>query len=193
MADRSLDQVADETAVTDWQTVVEGFTRAQRRLMVPIESMGLPEPHFAALMLLQRATDHRLPMSKLAQELAMTSGGFTKLADRLARDGLIDRRNSAGDRRVVYATLTEQGAHTIAAAERIYRASLRQHVVDVIGRDGLGRTAQLLRELANLPGAEQPVQPVQPEQLAKTREAADGGFVAQPRDPGRPDRRRTSR
>ncbi|MDQ6848888.1 MAG: MarR family transcriptional regulator [Actinomycetota bacterium] len=44
---------------------------------------------------LLRAEDHRSPMSALAREVSMTSGGFTKLADRMARGGLIDRRSPA--------------------------------------------------------------------------------------------------
>ena len=60
-------------------------------------------PYFAVLTLLLDSEDQRLPMSRIARDLAMTSGGFTKLADRMARDGLIDRRGSSGDRRVVFA------------------------------------------------------------------------------------------
>ena len=65
-----------------------------------------------------QAPDRRLPMTRLARDLTMTSGGFTKLADRMAREGLIDRRGSSDDRRVVYATLTDEG---VQIAQRLRR------------------------------------------------------------------------
>lgn len=97
----------------------------------------MPGPWFAVLHRLLRADDHRLPMSRLAKDLSITSGGFTKLADRMARDGLIDRRGSSGDRRVVYATLTPEGlelAHRLVAD---YRAAVREHVGEVLELDQL--------------------------------------------------------
>lgn len=167
--------------VAAWQSVIDGFNRAQRRVMTPIEAAGMPEAHFAALMLLAGAEDRRLPMSKLAQELGMTSGGFTKLADRLAREGLIDRRNSSGDRRVVYATLTDAGERTVADARDLYVRSVRTEVLDVLGADDLERGAALFRRLRDAMTAPLP-------------EGADEPpFVPRPRDPDLPDRRRSER
>lgn len=175
------DRLTDEQVIATWQAVIDGFTRAHRRIVAPVESGGLPEPHFAALMLLVRAQEQRLPMSRLAQELGMTSGGFTKLADRLARDGMIDRRNSAGDRRVVYAALTPLGEQTVLQAERTYAASVRTQVLAVIGGESLLTVADTMKSLrqaneTGLPdGADAPP------------------FVAQDRDPSLPDRRRHPR
>src|SRR5580698_4621514 len=95
--------------VASWDAIALGFAHTQRRLLTAIEAEGLPGPSFEALRLLLASPDHRLPMSRLARDLTMTAGGLTKLADRLARDGLIDRRNSSDDRRVVYAALTAEG------------------------------------------------------------------------------------
>lgn len=175
------DRLSDDQVIATWQDVIDGFTRAHRRIVAPVESGGLPEPHFAALMLLVRAQEQRLPMSRLAQELGMTSGGFTKLADRLARDGMIDRRNSAGDRRVVYAALTPLGEQTVRDAERTYAASVRTQVLAVIGGESLLHVADTMKSLRE---ANQAVVP----------EGVDAPpFVAQDRDPSLPDRRRTPR
>src|ERR1700759_1004726 len=96
--------------VASWDAIAMGFAHTQRRLLSAIESEGLQGPSFEALRLLLASPDPRLPMSRLARDLTMTAGGLTKLADRLARDGLIDRRNSSDDRRVVYAALTPKGS-----------------------------------------------------------------------------------
>lgn len=52
------------------------------RVLARIEEASLPSQWFAALHLLVGSSDHRMPMSRLARDLSMTSGGFTKLADR---------------------------------------------------------------------------------------------------------------
>ncbi len=174
------DRLTDEQVIATWQDVIDGFTRAHRRIVAPVETGGLPEPHFAALMLLVRAQEQRLPMSRLAQELGMTSGGFTKLADRLARDGMIDRRNSAGDRRVVYAALTPLGEQTVREAERTYAASVRTQVLAVVGGDTLLQVAETMKSLREANQA-----------VALDVDAPP--FVAQDRDPSLPDRRRHPR
>ena len=51
-------------------------------------------------------------MSELAARRLMSTGGFTRLADRLESRGLIERRRSAADGRGFDATLTP-GGHTL--------------------------------------------------------------------------------
>ena len=94
-------------------------------------------PYFSVLTLLLDAEDHRLPMSRIARDLAMTSGGFTKLADRMARDGLIDRRGSSGDRRVVFAALTEAGQEMARSAMNVYHRYLREQVLPLVPQEDL--------------------------------------------------------
>ena len=48
-------------------------------------------------------------MTRLVDEVSFSSGGFTKLADRLEADGLIERRDDPTDRRVRNAALTPEG------------------------------------------------------------------------------------
>ena len=55
-------------------------------------------------------------MHELAQILGFSSAGTTKVADRLADAGLIERSPSRTDRRVIYATLTERGLDVAATA-----------------------------------------------------------------------------
>jgi DNA-binding MarR family transcriptional regulator len=124
--------MTDEDLLTNWELITRAVARTEERVFARIENAGLPSQWFAALHLLLRSSDHRLPMSWLARDLSMTSGGFTKLADRMGQEGLIDRRNSSGDRRVVYAALTEAGLRLARRTERQYKAALREHVLDVL-------------------------------------------------------------
>src|ERR1700722_7206031 len=133
--------------VTNWDTIAVGFARTQRRLLASVEAIGLAGPSFEALRLLLHSENHRMPMSRLARDLTMTAGGLTKLADRLARDGLIDRRNSSDDRRVVYAALTAKGTAPAKRPPEIYRAGLREHVLGVLSPTKLAELAEVMRTL----------------------------------------------
>ena len=129
---------SDEELVTSWGVLMESLLRTQDRILHSVEAEGgVPAQWFTVLHILLTADGHRLPMGRLAAELSMTGGGFTKLADRIAREGLIDRRNSVGDRRVVYAELTEAGLQLAKRGEAVYREQLRIHVLgaSLRGRD----------------------------------------------------------
>jgi DNA-binding MarR family transcriptional regulator len=148
--------MSDEELVQHWDLVLAATASTHRRVLRRIEDSGVPGPWFAVLHRLLRAEDHRLPMSRLAKDLSITSGGFTKLADRMAREGLIDRRGSSGDRRVVYATLTPTG---LELAERLvadYQAAVREHVGAVLGTDHLGAVSSAMQVLASVHEDEQP-------------------------------------
>src|ERR1700712_3006421 len=142
-----VDEVDAMDPVANWDIIALGFAHTQRRLLGAIEAEGLAGPNFEALRLLLASDEHRLPMSRLARDLAMTAGGLTKLADRLARDGLIDRRNSSDDRRVVYAALTDKGLNLASHTLEIYRAGLREYVLSVLSPARLAELADVMRTL----------------------------------------------
>jgi DNA-binding MarR family transcriptional regulator len=166
-----------------WRAVVDAVTRAQHRLLDVVEASGVPAQWYAVLHLLLRAEGHRLPMSRLAREVSFTSGGFTKLADRMGREGLIDRRNSDGDRRIVYATLTPAGLTAARAAERIYVAALDDQVLGTLPPDQLTIVADYLAALNAAVAADDQVEVIAP---------ADEVTIAAPRSVGLPDRRSRS-
>ena len=101
---------SDEEIVTWWGLVIEGYHVTQERVMSEIgERFALTPGAFDILLRLVRSPDQRMPMTRLAREAALSSGGFTKIADRLAAAGLIRREPCATDRRVTYAVLTDHG------------------------------------------------------------------------------------
>lgn len=170
-------QVSDPLPQTqaDWRAIIDLVSRAQSRLHAAVDATGVAAPWFAVLELLLRAEEHRLPMSQIAREVSFTTGGFTKLADRMGREGLIDRRGSSGDRRVVYATLTDKGVEAALAAQRAYNAAFTEHVLGAIDPEGLQAVAAAL-------GALSKVEPV-PDSEADPIDASES------REPALPERR----
>jgi DNA-binding MarR family transcriptional regulator len=131
-----------------WRTVLAGVARAQQSIDRAVEESGVAASRFAVLFDLLLARGHRLPMSTLANDVAMTPGGFSKLADRMAREGLIDRRGSTSDRRVIHVTLTREGLTVARRARRAYQQALRSCVLDAMSPADLRAAADAFARFA---------------------------------------------
>jgi DNA-binding MarR family transcriptional regulator len=88
--------------------------RANRRLTDRLgrdleESVGIPLVFFDVLIHVGAAPEGRLTMSKLSADVALTTGGVTRLVDRMVDAGLVVRQNCPSDRRSVHVVLTPEG------------------------------------------------------------------------------------
>lgn len=164
---------AEQAKLAQWELVARAVERTQRRVLERVEAIGVPSAWFAVLHELLTHREHRLQMSRLARELSMTSGGFTKLADRMGREGLIDRRASVGDRRVVFAALTTEGLRVARRAERVYQVALHEYVFDVVSATTLTKLAAGVRPLDD----------------AAAEEIIEAPVMSTRRDPEMPERR----
>src|SRR5699024_735936 len=145
---RNGEDVDDDEVVTWWGLVIEGYAATQEQLMAEIaNSFGLTPASFDILIRLLRSADSRLPMTRLATEAALSSGGFTKVADRLVAAGLIRREPSETDRRVTYVVLTEHGQEIADGARRTCARTLRRIVLEPLGSNGSAALADAMRTL----------------------------------------------
>src|SRR5690606_17724070 len=109
------DSAISTDPVSLWGHVIEGFQRTNRHL----HRTGEQEPSLTpaeseALLRLVRSPEHRLPMAELAGQVAFSTGGVSKVADRLARRSLARRAPSEEDRRVTFLALTPEGEEVAA-------------------------------------------------------------------------------
>jgi DNA-binding MarR family transcriptional regulator len=112
-----------------------GFLRAHARLWRDLEgslasSHGLSLSAYDVLVLLDETPGGTLRMSELAAAVLMTSGGFTRLADRLERAGLIRRERCATDARGFDVSLTERGRSLLNDARATHRADVRERFLE---------------------------------------------------------------
>ena len=80
------------------------------------QSVGIPLVWFDVLIHIGGADEERLTMSKLSAEVALTTGGVTRLVDRMVEAGLVARQNCPSDRRSVHVVLTPAGQATLGHA-----------------------------------------------------------------------------
>lgn len=102
------------------------------------DGCGLSQGWFETLLRIERSGGS-MTMGTLAEQIALTTGGVTRLVDRIADAGYVERRPCAEDRRVQYVAITEAGRAKLAAALEIHRADLR--------REFTGRISEPEREL----------------------------------------------
>ncbi|SEN84841.1 MarR family winged helix-turn-helix transcriptional regulator [Actinacidiphila rubida] len=136
-----------------WHGLHSGVRRMTDGLLADVEAEnGLVPSSFQALMFLVAAPGQAAPMNQLAQALGFSTAGTTKVVDRLAEAGLVERRPSGSDRRVTYTALTTAGAERVLAASRTLARVLRTRVVDPLGEEVFGRLADAVASLDPAPG-----------------------------------------
>ncbi len=90
------------------------------------EQAGINQSLFEGLLRIERSGG-QLSMGELADQVALTSGGVTRMVARLVEAGHAERRNCETDRRIQYVAITEQGRAVLSHALTIHLGDLEAH------------------------------------------------------------------
>ncbi|HUC06150.1 MAG TPA: MarR family transcriptional regulator [Acidimicrobiales bacterium] len=112
-------------------------------------SVGIPLVWFDVLINVGGAPEGRLTMSKLSSDVALTTGGVTRLVDRMEEAGLVVRTSCPNDRRSVHVVLTPDGQDTLHRAITEHIEGIDRHLVGPLTD---GDRSQLRRLLTKLSG-----------------------------------------
>ena len=98
-----------------FRVALRGFVRESERIA---RTSGLTPQRYLLLLLVKGAEDgtERATISELGKRLQLAQSTVTELVNRAAQAGLVRRRTSADDGRVVYVELTEVGDRRFAEA-----------------------------------------------------------------------------
>ncbi|KHE73903.1 hypothetical protein AS25_10385 [Kocuria marina] len=134
--------------VTLWGQVIEGFQVTNKNLHRTIaRAYDLDAAEAEALLRLIRSPQRRMSMAELARQVAFSTGGFTKVADRLTKRGLVQRAPCPEDRRVVYLELTAEGRTTAGKVRDLVAETMTATFVDVLGPERAVVVAQAMADL----------------------------------------------
>jgi DNA-binding MarR family transcriptional regulator len=104
----------------DHMTAITSVMRVQQLLLARVEDVlkpySLTFAAFEALRLLAFTRHGSLPMGKMGERLMVHPASVTNAIRKLESRGLVERRLSPDDRRVVLATITEAGRAVVAEA-----------------------------------------------------------------------------
>ncbi|WP_280245690.1 MarR family winged helix-turn-helix transcriptional regulator, partial [Nocardia abscessus] len=96
-------ELFDDPRLTAMGLLFEAYGGVVAKLEPVWQAHGLSGLDLNALMRLSRSSGRRLRMSELAVQTALSTSGVTRLVDRLARAGLVERELDTADRRSAYA------------------------------------------------------------------------------------------
>jgi MarR family 2-MHQ and catechol resistance regulon transcriptional repressor len=132
------------TGAHTWLVLWKATRAVETRALQSIEASGLCASDFGLL----EALFHKgpLPMNVLGRKLLLTTGSITSAVDRLARRGLVARKDHPQDRRVRLVELTQPGRQLIEPAFAQHETDLEE-VVSVLTPEERVTLVALLRKL----------------------------------------------
>jgi DNA-binding MarR family transcriptional regulator len=132
-----------------WRGLLRAHACLAKRLDAELErAHRLPMSSYEVLNRLQEASEGRMRMCDLAEQAQLSRSGLTRLVDRLAREGLLERCSCAHDARGSYACLTESGRERLEDARVTHLAVVREHFFSHFSESELSTLADMWERIA---------------------------------------------
>ena len=119
--------VTQDSVVTAWREMAACHAAACAALERELgEQHGLGVSDFEVLERLAESDERKFRAQDLAEAVHLSQSALSRLVDRLARHGLVERCGCEGDRRGVYVVLTEAGERRHTEAVPTHRGVLER-------------------------------------------------------------------
>ncbi|RKT55875.1 MarR family winged helix-turn-helix transcriptional regulator [Saccharothrix australiensis] len=121
----------------DEQRIWRGFMAAVTKFTEHLDRQmqrdsGMPMAYYEILVALSEAPGRALRMSELAVNCHSSRSRLSHAVAKLEKEGLVERRACASDRRGSIAQLTERGFAALDAAAPGHVTAVREHLFDVL-------------------------------------------------------------
>lgn len=113
------------------------------------QECGISHLTFEVLVILGRAGGPGLSMRAISQSQVLSTGGATRLVDRMESAGLVARSDDPDDRRGRLVRLTPLGEQTLVSAARVHVENIKRYFVEPLPEDHRERFAEDLRILSH--------------------------------------------
>jgi DNA-binding MarR family transcriptional regulator len=125
----------DEPHLGAWRAMLNAHAAMTQTIEHALNEAGLPPlAWYDVLWSLYRAPGKRLRAGELAASVVtITRSGLTRLVDRMEEAGVLERRASTNDRRVVEITITAEGRSLLRRMWPVYARELERHWVRALG------------------------------------------------------------
>jgi len=129
----------------------ETNARMSREIGTELEAAcQLPLAWFDVLLQLRQSDGGRLKMNQIADAIVHSTGGTTRLIDRLEEAGFVRREHCAKDRRAIWVAITEEGGAKLDEALLVHLRYLDDNLATRLDDTERGVLAGLLTKL-NVP------------------------------------------
>ncbi|MDH6143325.1 MULTISPECIES: MarR family winged helix-turn-helix transcriptional regulator [Kitasatospora] len=131
-----------------WRAHLEVSKLLEYQLGRELAQYDLAINDYEILVVLSESPDRRMRMTDLAAATLQSKSRLSHQITRMENAGLVLRQECPGDRRGLYAHLTEQGWQTLRKAAPDHVRSVRAHFIDRLDDDQLDATYQALAPIA---------------------------------------------
>lgn len=146
----SARQAADDARVQAFGRLQGAANRLGYLLGRALErECGITHLMYEVLLIVGRTGSGGLTMRSIAQEQVLTTGGATRLVDRMEALGLVTRTASPSDRRGRLVRLTPHGEETTVRAGRLHVENIEQFFFRPLPEGHRERFAEDLRTLSD--------------------------------------------
>jgi DNA-binding MarR family transcriptional regulator len=133
-----------------WYQLLRAHGKVTQRMEFRLLQAGQVSGHwYDVLVTLEKAPNHRLRMSELADNVVTSRSNLTRLVDRLETEGLLRRESCPNDRRGSYAVLTEKGAKARLAAWPIVSRGIVELFASHVSDEEARLIGEVLRRVAD--------------------------------------------
>src|SRR5690348_2601468 len=116
--------------------IVQAYRHLSDNLERELEqAVGIPPVFFDVLVHVAAAPEGRQTMSRLSEEMGLSTGGMTRLVDRMVGAGLVLRENSLKDRRSIHVVLTATGREALEHSIATHVESIGRYLVAPLNDD----------------------------------------------------------
>jgi DNA-binding MarR family transcriptional regulator len=128
--------------------LLETNARLSRSLGAQLEeTCNLPLAWFEVLLALRKSPDGRLKMTQIADAIVHSTGGTTRLIDRLEEAGFVERQLCPSDRRAIHVAITTAGNAQLDEAFDVHLAYLEENLTARLSGSERATLAKLLTKL----------------------------------------------
>lgn len=118
--------------------------RMKRALDSELNEHGVSSSQYTVLNALME--NEGFSLSEVGRRVALDKPAVTGLVDRLEKSGLVERRRTSADRRVIQLFLTERGRELAGETEQV-GVRVDEELVSVLSESELGHLRQMLNRI----------------------------------------------
>jgi len=141
----------DDDQQRAWRAYLTGVSRLTERLDRDLrEGFGISLPEYEILTRLSEAPCRRIRMAELAASVNQSRSRLSHTIARLEQHGLVAREGCPGDRRGVFAVLTDAGFALLERAARVHVRGVRAYFVDVVSPEDFAAIGRAFAQVAEV-------------------------------------------
>lgn len=138
----------DDLRNSVWRLFITVNVKLLDRIEEKFSQAGLPPMEwYDVLLTLKEASEHRLRLSELAEQVLLSRSNLTRLVDRLEKAGLLYREACPSDRRGTFAVLTEAGLAMQKKMWVVYAEGIAEYFGSHLDDDEAKMMQQVLKRM----------------------------------------------